>query len=179
MTPSARVYGGSLYDLAAAEQKTEEIREQLNIVRQLFCENPDYIRLLSEPSIPAKDREDLIEEAFGKSAERYLVNFMKLLCTKNLMREFGGCCDEYTRKYNLDNNIAEAVVTSAVPLTEEQAEALKTRLSKVSGKEVSLVRRVDPRVLAGIRVEFEGKQMDGTVKGRLSGLSRVISDTNV
>ncbi len=179
MTPSARVYGGSLYDLAASEQKTEEILGQLGVIRQIFRENPDYIRLLSEPSIPANEREALIEEAFGQSADRYLVNFMKLLCAKNLMREFGGCCDEFTRKYNLDNNIAEAVVTSAVPLTEKQAEALKARLSEISGKQISLVMRTDPRVLAGIRVDLEGKQMDGTVKGRLAGLSRIISDINV
>ena len=174
MTQAARVYGGSLYDLAASEQKTEEIREQLAVVRKLFYENPDYLRLLSEPSVPVKERTGLIEEAFGSDADRYLVSFMKLLCERGLIREFGGC--EFTRKYNIDNNIAEAVVTSAVPLSESQKKALTEKLSAVSGKKVSLSLKTDPRVLAGIRVEIEGKQLDGTVSGRLSGIARRLDD---
>ena len=35
MTQTARVYGGSLYDLAAEEKKTEEIREQMAGIRQI------------------------------------------------------------------------------------------------------------------------------------------------
>ena len=172
MTAAARVYGASLYDLAVSEQKTEEIREQLAVVRQLLRENPDYVRLLSEPSIPLKEREKLIEEAFGSGTERYLISFLKLLCSRNLLREFGGCCDEFTRKYNIDHNIAEAVAVSAVPLSSQQVKALEEKLSALSGKKVSLVTRTDPRVLGGIRVEMDGKQYDGTIQSRLSGISR-------
>ena len=70
----------------------------------------------------------------------------------------------------------EAVVTSAVALSSEQASALKEKLEKVSGKKVDLKQKTDPAVLAGIRVEMEGKQLDGTVQGRLSGISRRLTD---
>ena len=56
MTQTARVYGGSLYDLAAEEQLTDNIKQQMADILQLFRENPDYIRLLSEPSIPTEER---------------------------------------------------------------------------------------------------------------------------
>ena len=84
----------------------------------------------------------------------------------------GGCCDEYARRYNRDNGIAEATATSAVPMTEAQAEALKQKLEKLSGKKISLSLKTDPSLLGGVRVELEGKELDGTVKGRLDGLSR-------
>ena len=51
MTERSRVYGSSLYDLAAEEKLTEPIREQMLAIKQILRENPDYIRLLSEPSI--------------------------------------------------------------------------------------------------------------------------------
>ena len=179
MTQTARLYGGSLYDLAAEENLTERIMEEMGAVRSLFRENPDYVKLLSEPSIPTSDRTKLIEDAFGQQAERYLVNFLKLLCEKNLLREFGGCVEEFTRRFNLDHQIAEAVVTSAVPLSEEQAERLRKRLEEISNKKISLVRKVDPKILAGLTVELEGKQLDGTVKGRLSGFSRKLAEVTV
>ena len=172
MTETARVYGGSLYELAAEEHLEEEILSEMKEIRALFRENPEYPRLLSEPSIPRKERIGLIDAAFGSQAEPYLVNFIKLLCEKNLLREFGGCCDEYARRYNRDNGIAEATATSAVPMTEAQAEALKQKLEKLSGKKISLSLKTDPSLLGGVRVELEGKELDGTVKGRLDGLSR-------
>lgn len=171
MTQAAKLYGGSLYDLAAQEGRSAAIKEELLEVRKLFFENPDYIRLLSEPSIPKTERTGLVEEAFGAQAERYLVNFIKLLCEKNLLSEFSGCCEEFVRRYNEDHGIAVAVVTSAVPLNAKQAEALRCRLETISEKKIELIRKTDASVLAGLRVELEGKRLDGTVQGRLAGIS--------
>ena len=176
MTQTARLYGGSLYDLAAEEQLTDTVMQQMTEVRQLFRENPDYPRLLGEPSIPRDERMKLIEDAFGAQTERYLVNFIKLLCEKNLLGEYAGCCEEFIRRYNADCNIAEAVVTSAVALSESQMEALKIKLEKISGKQVSLIQKTDRSVVDGLRVEIEGKLLDGTVQSRLSGISRKLNE---
>ena len=176
MTQTARLYGGSLYDLAAEERLTDVIYEQTKEIRKLFGENPDYVKLLSEPAIPFEERKGLIETAFGTQAERYLVNFIKLLCERNILHEFAGCCEEFTRRYHAEHGIAEAIVTSAAALKEDQISALKTKLEKISGKKVELKLVVDPTVLAGIRVEIEGRQLDGTVQSRLSGSSRRLND---
>lgn len=176
MTKTARLYGSSLYDLAAEEKLTEVIKEQMDEIRKIFRENPEYVRLLGEPSIPKQERTELIEKALGNQAERYLVNFIKLLCERSILSEYSGCCDEFTRLYNADHNIAEAVVTSAIALNDGQIAALTARLEKISGKKISLVQRTDPSVLAGLRVELEGKQLDGTVQSRLSGISRKLDE---
>lgn len=176
MTQTARLYGGSMYELAAEEQKTDVILEQMQVIRKLFYEQPEYLRLLCEPSVAKGERTDLIEAAFGGQAERYLVNFLKLLCERGILNEYAGCCDEFKKRYNADQGITEAVVTAAVPLSETQLEALKEKLETVSGKRVSLVQKLDASVMAGLRVELEGKQMDGTVKGRLSGISRTLNE---
>ncbi|MDO5337707.1 MAG: ATP synthase F1 subunit delta [Eubacteriales bacterium] len=176
MTQTARLYGGSLYDLAAEEQLTEEIMQQMQEIRKIFRKYPKYLHLLKEPSIPKEERKRMIEAAFGTQAERYLVSFLKLLCDKGILSEYAGCCDEFTRRYNTDHGIAEAVVTSAVALSKEQMAALKRKLEKASGKKIVLVQRRDPSILAGLRVELEGKQMDGTIQGRLSGISRKLDE---
>lgn len=176
MTQTARLYGGSLYDLAAEEQLTDVMMEQVQTVRELFREHPDYVRLLAEPAIALEERKGLIETAFGSQAERYIVNFLKMLCERDLLREFSGCCDEFTRRYNADNGIAEATVVSAVKLSDTQMAALKVKLEKISGKRISLIQKIDPTVMAGLRVELEGRQLDGTVSGRLSGISKKLQE---
>ena len=163
MTQAARVYGGSLYDLAAEEKLDGQIMEQMNEIRQIFRENPGYLKLLGEPAIPQDERMKLLDEA----------------CEKKLLREFAGCCEEFTRRYNADHGIVEAVVTSAIRLKEEQMEALRAKLEKLNGKKIHLVQKTDPTVLAGLRVEMEGVQLDGTVQGRISDISKRLETTQL
>ena len=71
MTKTARLYGGSLYDLAVEEGNADELMQQTEQIRQLFRENPEYLRLLAEPSLALDERKGLIDAAFG-SADKYL-----------------------------------------------------------------------------------------------------------
>ena len=88
MTQTARLYGGSMYELAAEEQLAGIILEQMQMIRELFRENPDYVKLLTNPAIPKEERNQLLEDVFGVWVERYLVNFLKLLCERNILREY-------------------------------------------------------------------------------------------
>ena len=177
MTTAWGLYGQSLYDLAVEEKADEQIMEELDAVRGIFAENPDYITLLCEPSIPVKNRTQLLDEAFGGQIHPYLLNFLKILVEKGMLRGFSTCCSTYRRSYNRDHGISEATVVSAVPLSDEQAKALLTKLEKISGKKVLLKRRVDPKVLGGLRVLLDGKLYDGTVGGRLDEIRRRVTET--
>lgn len=177
MMKDSDLYGQSLYDLASSENLADDILCQMQTVRQLFTENPDYVRLLTEPSIPKKQRLALLDEAFGSDMQPYLLNFLKILVENGIVRDFGGCCRRYTALYNADRGIAQAEVTSAVPLSGQQLERLRAKLEEISGKKIQLQPKVDPSVLGGLRVSLEGKLLDGTVKGRLDDLRRKVSET--
>ena len=84
MTTATSLYGQSLYDLAAEEGLSEEILMQMEAVEKIFAENPDYITLLLEPSIPRRERLGLLEEAFKDQLHPYLLNFLMILLENNL-----------------------------------------------------------------------------------------------
>ena len=70
-------------------------------------------------------------------------------------------------------------MTSAVKLSGEQMSALQKKLEQLTGKQIRLTQITDASVLGGLRVELEGRQLDGTVKGRLSGISRKLNEVMV
>ena len=177
MTTPTSLYGQSLYDLAAEEGLSEEILKEMEAVNAIFKENPDYITLLLEPSIPRRERLGLVEEAFKDQVHPYLLNFLMILLENSLLRGFNSCCRTYRSSYYKDNGIEEAVVTSAVRLTDEQVQSLKAKLEKISGKSIILKQKVDSSVLGGLKVEVGGKLLDGTVMGRLADLRKKVSET--
>ena len=179
MTKASDIYGKSLYDLALEEGCTESIMQEMTAVKQIFDENPDYITLLSEPSIRKAERIGLLNEAFGGELHPYHMNFLLVLLERGMLRGYGGCVKTFQRLYRQEKGIREAVVTSAVALSGEQKKALLSRLEEMSGSIVVLTERIDPSVLGGIRVDMDGQLFDGTVRGRLSDLRKKVSETVV
>ncbi|MCI5573862.1 MAG: ATP synthase F1 subunit delta [Faecalibacterium prausnitzii] len=175
MTETARMYGGSLYDLAAEEGLETRILGELEQAAQLLKANPDYLRLLSTPSIPKKERCGLLDEALRGQVHLYVLNFLKILCEKGTLRELSGCARAYRLRYNQAHGILEATATSAVPMTAQQTQALHAKLEKLTGKTIDLKTKVDPGVLGGIRLDMEGTELDGTVQNRLAALRRDIA----
>ena len=175
MTETAKMYGGSLYDLAAEEGLETRILGELDEVQQLLKQNPDYLRLLSTPSIPKKERCGLLDEALRGQVHLYVLNFLKILCEKGTLRELSGCARAYRVRYNQAHGILEATATTAVAMTEQQAKSLHEKLEKVTGRHIDLKTKVEPAVLGGIRLDIEGTELDGTVRSRLAGLRSSIA----
>lgn len=176
MTETAIHYGDALYDLALEEQQTGEYLTQLDGVWTLFSQNPDYIRLLAEPSVPKQERCRIIDEALRGRIRPYLLNFLKLLCENGLIRQTGDCLSRFRGRYNEDNGILEAVAVTAVPMPDALREKLRARLAETTGKQIDLRVKTDPSLLGGIRLETDGLQLDGTVRSRLDGLRRALSE---
>lgn len=179
MTETAKMYGGSLYDLAAEEGIEARLLEELDAAVKLLRENPDYLRLLSLPNLPKKERCGLLDEAFRGQVHPYVLNFLKLLCENNTLREAGGCARAFRLRYNKAHGIAEATAVCAVALTAQQTERLRQRLAQITGKQIDLQVKVDPTVLGGIRLDMEGVQLDGTVRQRLSAVHSSIADATL
>ena len=179
MTEIARMYGGSLYDLAAEEGLETRVLDELDEAAKLIRDDPEYLRLLSTPSIPKKERCALLDEAFRGQVHLYVLNFLKILCEKGTLRELSGCARAYRVRYNQAHGILEATATTAVAMTEQQAKSLHEKLEKLTGKTIDLKTKVDAKVLGGIRLDIEGTELDGTVQNRLATLRKDIASVTL
>ena len=128
ISKTAMTYGGALYDLAREESLEEQILGELHAVSDLFRQNPDYTKLLMEPSIEKQERAKLIDEAWGGSVHPYTQNFMKLLCDNGTISALPDCFEAFRGRYNRDHDIIDVCAVSAVPLTEAQAARLREKL---------------------------------------------------
>ena len=177
MTEVGNVYGESLYELAKEENLTKLIGDQLAILQQAFRQEPDFIRLLSSPNLTKTERCQILDDSFRGKVHGYLLNFLKILTEKGYMRYFSDCCDAYTEHYDQDNGILRVDAVSAVELTEAQKDKLMQKLSRITGKEIALRNRIDPAVLGGIRLDYDGQRLDDTVSHRLDAIRNVLNKT--
>lgn len=177
MTEVGSVYGGALYDLAAAEKLSEEILGQLQILSGSFAEESAFLKLLRAHSLPKAERCKIIDDSFAGKVHPYVLNFLKLLTEKGYVRHFADCCRAYRIRYNADNNILPVTAVSAVKLTEKQTARLTAKLEEQTGKIIELTNRVDPDVLGGVRLDFDGKCVDDTLAHRLDSIRHLLNNT--
>lgn len=177
MSQVGTVYGQSLYTLAKEENLENAVLQELTSLETAFAEQPEFLKLLGSANLSKPERLAILDDSFGGKVHLYVLNFLKLLTEKGHISRFGSCCRAYREQYNLDKGILQVRVVSAIALTESQKQRLTDKLSSMTGKEISLICREDKSVLGGIRISYDGKQVDGTVQGRLSALEKSLKNT--
>lgn len=177
MTQIAVAYGEALYSLCAEEGITSDIRTQLLQLRQLLEQEEQFLRLLTASNLSRQERISIVDKCFRDRAHPYVLNFLKLLTEKGHARHFCACVTVFEDTYNKDNGILPVQAVSAVPLTEAQTKRLEEKLSAITGKKAAITNRVDPSCLGGLRLDYDGTRVDGSVASRMATIGKLLKST--
>ena len=175
MTELAREYGEGLYELALEESISADVLAQLKTLRDVFRQEPDFLRLLSNMSLSKEERVGVIDQTLRGQVDGYLLNFLKILCERGILPELRGCEEAYRARYNADNGVIGATVTTAEPMDDKQRAELAERLCRMTGRQVVLTEKVDPAVMGGVLLEMNGQRYDNTIRHRLSAIRQVMT----
>ena len=177
MTQAGSVYGEALYALAVEERLSAQILDELSVLAQSFRAEPDFIRLLCTPNLSVQERCNILDDSFRGKVQPYVLNFLKILTEKGYMRHFFDCCKAFEESYNRDNGILPVTAITAVSLNPAQAEKLTAKLCQITGKQVKLRNRVDPEVLGGVRLDYDGKRLEDTLAHRMAAIRELLGSS--
>ncbi len=177
MTQVGTNYGGALYALAKDEGLADQLHRELEVLLESFQREPAFLELMSAHSLTKAERCRILDDSFRGRVHPYVLNFLKILTEKGYMRCFSDCCEAYTEAYHQDAGILSVLAVTAVPLSQEQAERLTDKLNQITGKQILLRCKIDPRVLGGIRLDYQGKRLDDTVSHRLDAIRELLAQT--
>jgi F-type H+-transporting ATPase subunit delta len=98
-------------------------------------------------------------------------NFLLQLVEKHREAALPAILREYVELAKEDKrNLLMADVTTALPLTAGQEQALAEKLAAMTGRTIKIRQRVDSSILGGIVVRVGDKLLDGSVSHQLSVL---------
>ena len=169
-----REYAAALFTLTAEENCTEEYVEYMKTIRDILTENKEYVEFLSSPAVSLEERAAAVDEAFGHSFPEYAVSFLKVLCENGRMKSVFGCIDEFVSLAMSVSDRTTAVVYTVVELSDEQKTAVVKKLEQITKKQVEAQYVIDESLIAGMKIEVDGKTFDGSVRHRLGEVKDVI-----
>ena len=167
----AKRYAAALFEIALELGRMQEIDRQAKMLEPLFDDRRTRDFFLS-PRISADEKKRVVERSLAGALDRALLNLLKLLIDKRRI----GFLPEIMRYFDFLTDhrlgVEDAVVVSAVPLTEAQREAVLAQVKRFSSYGELRVRcEVDAGVLGGVKVRLgENLVLDGTLSSRLAGM---------
>lgn len=174
MTQTSKEYAEALFELALQDNCTEEVSAALDDVREVMAADPAFMDLLKSPAVPREIRVSTLEQCFRGRVPEIVLAILRMLCVKGHMSQLDKMTAEYARLNQEHQGVAVAHVISAVALQEAERERLRLGLEASFGKKIALQCSLDRTLLGGIRVEIEGKVIDGSIRNKLQQIKEVM-----
>ncbi|MFG7942369.1 F0F1 ATP synthase subunit delta [Streptomyces cacaoi] len=165
-------------DLVAAERdgSLDDVEDELFRFSRILSSSSDTSSrlrsaLTSRTAAPAA-KSELLHSLLGGKARPVTERLVTRLVTQARGRSLEGGLENLSRLAAERRNRSVAVVTSAVPLSDQQKQRLGAALATLYGRQVHLNLDVDPEVLGGITVRVGDELINGSIADRLEDARR-------
>ena len=171
LTHIARPYASALFDLAQSENQLASVETSLSDVSRLIGESADFSRFLRSPIIGGDAKAKALDAILGRAQVNPLVgNFLRLVARNGRLFALDQIIAGFRELAAEARGEIAADVTSASPLTGEQAAALSETLRARVGKTVTLNQFVDPSLIGGLQVKVGSQMIDSSLKTKLAAM---------
>lgn len=170
---AAKRYAEAAFEIAREQGKEEEWAQGLRLLAALSAD-PQAQAFLESARVPLEGKLELAERAL-EGAEPLVLNLARLLIQRGRISLGPQIAEAFQELWDESRGIAHAVVTTAVPLSDEEREAVARKLREITGKEVVLETRVDEGIIGGLVARIGDRLIDGSTRSKLLALKHKLA----
>ncbi len=149
---------------------------ELHALAELVESTPALRNVWENPSVPAEQKRAVLDRiVHALEASPMTRNLVAVLIDNRRIAALPEIARQFQEELNARLGIADAEITTARELGEEEKHALEQQVAALTGKKVRAEYRRDPKVLGGAVVKVGSTIYDGTVKGQLQRLKEQLS----
>jgi F-type H+-transporting ATPase subunit delta len=163
-----RRYAEALFE-CVRQASYEQFASDLDLAAEL-ARSADVEHFLDNPSLPASERQAIVDNALGDRVAPPVRRLVDLLVRRGSVDQLGRIAAEYRRLLNRQTGTVDAVAKTALPLTAEETEALRRKVAEMAEQTVHLTVEVDESLIGGLTVRIGDTLYDASVRGRLERL---------
>lgn len=163
-------YATALFSIAKEQGAMMKFKEEASAICDILKSEPQYINLLSHPSVIEAQKLELIEEAFSGHVSDEFIGLMGLIIKKSRTEYLIRILDQFIHMAKAEEGLVKATITSAMPLTNQQIAQIKANIEQSTGKTIEVEWTQDASLIGGLIVRVGDKVVDGSIKGQMNAL---------
>jgi F-type H+-transporting ATPase subunit delta len=158
-------YAAAIYDLAF-----EPWLRQLSNVQKALRRDTSLRVALDDAKTSASDKLRMLSQAVPEGLTAEVRRFLGTLLEAGQFGQLDAILEEFDRLVRRRAALKLARVTSAVPLTEVEKEAMRAKLTSRFGSDLEFQFDVDASLIGGVYLRVGDQVIDGSVAGKLAAL---------
>ncbi len=158
-------YAAAIYDLAL-----EPWLQRLASIEKAVKSDAALRANLDDTGLSARQKLDRLSQAMPTEVSGEIRKFLGTLLEAGQFDQLGAILLELERLVQRVPKRTLALVTSAVPLTEAEQQAVNAKLAGQFGPDLEMRFEVDASLLGGVRLRVGDRVIDGSVAGKLAAL---------
>ncbi len=163
-------YATALFDLALAGG-LEKVAGDVADLLAMLKDSEDLRTVVMSQKLSRADQSNAILAIADKAKLSDLMRrFLGVMAANRRLSALEGTLKDFNRLLAAHKGELEATVTSAVALSKKQKDALSKKLKLSMGRDVLLSEEVDESLLGGLIVKVGSRQIDSSLKTKLSNL---------
>lgn len=171
-----RRYAKAFLEYAIRNQMTDEGLSDMQTVSETINESRELRRILSEPFITDKKKNDILLHIFRGNVSDKTLNFISLMIDKNRSDIIADIYEQYRELYNEYNNIAVVTITTAVRIDETMTQKFLYFVKDVIQGNIQIVNKIDENIIGGFIIRRGDYVYDASIRTKLKNLSKIFAE---
>lgn len=165
-------YAAALFELAEENKQLDAVESSLAKLKSALADSGEFATLTTSPLVGRSEAvaaTQAVAESLG--LDPLTSNFIGTLAENRRLAQLGSAIRAFSTITAQYRGEANAEVSSAHPLTDDQVTALKAKLKSLAGQDVNIDMSVDPSLLGGLVVRLGSRMIDGSLRTKLNALA--------
>ncbi|MBF0746929.1 ATP synthase F1 subunit delta [Gemella sp. 19428wG2_WT2a] len=165
----------SLFNIAKENDALLVVENDLTESSKSILNEQSFITLMNNPNILIEKKCQIIDAAF-KGVNPYVVNVIKILANNLHVNLIDEVREDFQKLNNKFNKTQLVKVESVYKLTDEELEKVANAIkSKIKVDNVEIENVLDETLIGGLRISYDGKVIDSTIKARIQEMKNKLS----
>jgi F-type H+-transporting ATPase subunit delta len=166
---AARRYADAAFEIGRADKTLDAWERDLAAIAAAL-RNAELRRLVEHPAIAYADKERVLRRVVGEGVSELALTLVLLMIRRGRPGAIERMVSHFAELVRRERGIALADVRSALPLEDEQRDAVAVRLAQLTRSKIEMNEAVDEELIGGIAVRIGDTLYDGSVRNRLERL---------
>lgn len=161
-------YAEALMSMAKANDLTDRIAEDMSFLHDALEASDDLSSFLANPLLPDDAKKEVLRQVASEQVHPYTLNFLMVLVDRKRILLLSDVCNRYKELLRQLNQTVLAEVVSAVPISDEQKDAVRQKVIDITGaRAAELETSVDPDLIGGVVIKVGSQVFDASLRGQL------------
>lgn len=165
-------YAKALIDLAGEQKALEEVKTDMELFLGTVKSSPELGAVLANPIISHSKKVHILADVFGSKVNKVTIAFLNIMINKGRGEVLYTTAQEFIGLYDVKNQITNARVTTASPLSAENKQKMLDDVQKAIGGTVKLTDKVDPSLIGGFVLTVGDRQVDTSIASSLKRMKK-------